>query len=182
MITHEFTSAGRYSLSVPQYMRDNGGLIVLAGVGGGGSGAPCWNANVMPGGQPGRWLGAVLQYGSNEIPYGTTALDLVVGAGGKHRYFFWLSGSSGGDTLVMVNGVVILRALGGAGGKGGFLKFGDDGIGRGAGDYMYGGMTFKGGRDVGINHQGDIPGGAGGGANGVTLGGSGADGYLAVMI
>lgn len=182
MITHEFTTAGKHTLAVPQSVQDDGGLIVIAGCGGGGSGSPSWNSSIMPGGQPGRWLGAVLQYGGKEIPYGTTALDLVVGSGGKHRNFFWLPGNSGTDTLVMVGDVVILRALGGAGGKGGFLRFGGNGIGRGSGTYTYSGMTFFGGHDVDINQQGDPPGGAGGGATGITLGGSGADGYLAVMI
>ncbi len=152
------TSAGTLQLPAAAHAR----ILVVGGGGAGGSPA---GANARRGGAGGGGAGGMIDQ-ANVLLKGTSAIQVVVGAGGAAGSDAVLAeGNDGAPSYLSMSGTDILRALGGGGGAA------PDGVGRPGGSGGGGSKNAAGG--AGTDGQG-CAGGDGGGFNATGAGGGGA--------
>ncbi len=149
--------------------------VVLVGAGGGGASSGTFYLLGGFPGSPGTWATITLERGVH-VPWTTTALTFVVGAGGAKGSggFAGTAGGAGAATTVIGAGWAGVSAAGGAGGPQHPTGINAN-DGPGPGDKTYNGATYPGGAtQTSDGGTGYAPGGAG--AGGANFGGPGGVG------
>jgi len=118
-----FNSSGNYSFTVD---RDYIAEVILVGAGGGGGGGGGGGTETWvlrgcggSGGGSGAVIFATLYIKSGDIINITVGKGGIGGSGGTGQYGEGENGKNGGDTILKINGNIILNASGGSGGIGG---------------------------------------------------------------
>lgn len=164
------TPQTNYAYSIPTWANYLD-VIMVAG-GGGGHGGDGGLGRTGDGGEGGEWQAETLVRGV-DFPTNATTINLVVGAGGSGGAREQ-TGNTGGNTgrIAITGGKGPLVALGGAPG-GGYVANGtvpEEGYGKSPGDYVYRGITYRGGLEVkhgeATGPTGSAPGGGGAGGGG----------------
>ncbi len=148
--------------------------LALVGAGGGASSGTFYLLGGFPG-SAGTWATVTLERGVH-IPWTTTVLTFVVGAGGAKGSggFSGTAGGAGAATTVIGAGWAGLSAAGGAGGPQHPTGINAN-DGPGPGNRIYNGVTYPGGgTQTSDGGTGNAPGGAG--AGGANFGGPGGVG------
>ncbi|QGJ90069.1 minor tail protein [Mycobacterium phage Indlulamithi] len=136
-------------------------LIVISG-GAGGHGGNGGNGQDGMGGNPGNWNAITIERGVH-IPWASTQLYSVVGAGGAGTASREQNGGPGGDAYVYdQSNNVLLYAVGGQPRNG----YTSGGAGISAPAYTFNGITYPGGTGGALNNPGNPAGGGGGGGYG----------------
>lgn len=166
-------TVGTTTYTIPVWSR----YLDLALVGAGGGGASSGTFYLLGGfpGSPGTWATITLERGVH-IPWTTTALTFIVGAGGAKGSggFSGTSGGPGAATTVTGAGWAGLSAAGGAGGPQHPTGINAN-DGPGPGDKTFNGVIYPGGgTQTSDGGTGFAPGGAG--AGGANFGGPGGVG------
>lgn len=167
------TAVGTTVVPIPVWCR----YLDLALVGAGGGGASSGTFYLLGGfpGSPGTWATTTLERGIH-IPWTTTTLTFVIGAGGAKGSggFAGTAGGPGAATTAIGDGWAGLSAAGGAGGPQHPTGINAN-DGPGPGDKTYNGVTYPGGAtQTSDGATGYAPGGAG--AGGANFGGPGGVG------
>ncbi len=158
-----FSAAGAYTYTVPQWATHID--VILLGGGEAGTGVVFANGS---GGKAGSWRTVTLARGAT-IPWGTTTITGIVGAGGTGN------GGDGASTTANVSGGGTYTAAGGSGNMGAINPAGEA-----AGTQSYNNQSYVGGGSQGaLGGAGVAPGGGGaGGGFGTSVGGGGAVGQV----
>jgi hypothetical protein len=150
--TSSYATAGTFTYTVPSW-KVSGDFFDIALVGGGAGSA--WSGAGFGGGA-GSWTAITLQYGV-DIPTGTTAFTVTVGAGGTPGTVSVDNGTPGGSGSVAIKGYAStpLTAAGGAIGTGFTSQNGGS-----PGNQTLNGTTYYGGAVQTVaNSAGHAPGG-----------------------
>ncbi|QFG12530.1 hypothetical protein PBI_TOAKA_30 [Mycobacterium phage Toaka] len=158
-----YSTVGTHTFTVPSWMLP-GDKIQLVGVGGG------HNAPLAFSGKAGKWGVAQVVVGTGGITAGST-FTVTVGHGGERN----TAEREGGDSSVTFGGSPLMVATRG--------QEPNVGVGEGAGDQIYDGITYYGGGTQIITAaDGNAPGGGGCGGPYGFFGGGGARGQVWIRV
>ena len=155
-----YTSAGSYTYTIPQWATHID--VITIGGGGGGNQGNGGNGATGSGGGAGSWRFRTLERGT-DIPWATTVFSAIVGGGGSAGGKGGPNPGAGGQSYVSDGSITILS-------DGGIPGSGTNGnVGGSPGDVTVGGRLYVGGATApsgGARTNGNAPGGGGGGGAG----------------